>query len=184
MRSLDVICFMMWYSCEYKTLLQKASWQKLNLAKHLDLATKLQEIWAGEEHVKWPHRIQLKKSRLWEDPFFKDFIYFIFRKRGRTGEREGEKHPVDAPYSPPTRDLAQACVLTWNQTSIFQFSGWCSVHWATPVRVRLWEIIQISSIHFISKWERDYLLNIWSLFVSWFKQTYCKKTFFETVGKN
>ena len=24
--------------------------------------------------------------------FFKDFIYFIFRERGKEGEREGEKH--------------------------------------------------------------------------------------------
>ena len=38
--------------------------------------------------------------------FFKDFIYFIFRERGREGEREGEKHQcVVASCMPPTGDL-------------------------------------------------------------------------------
>ena len=39
--------------------------------------------------------------------FFKDFISFIFRERGREGEREGEKHQcVVASHVPPTGDLA------------------------------------------------------------------------------
>ena len=40
--------------------------------------------------------------------FFKGFIYlFIFRKSGREGEREGEKHQcVVAYHAPPTGDLA------------------------------------------------------------------------------
>ena len=39
--------------------------------------------------------------------FFLDFIYFVFRERGREGEREGEKHPcVVASEAPPTADLA------------------------------------------------------------------------------
>ena len=40
--------------------------------------------------------------------FFKDFIYlFIFRRRGREGEREGVKHQcVVASHAPPTEDLA------------------------------------------------------------------------------
>ena len=39
--------------------------------------------------------------------FLKDFMYFIFRQRGREGEREGEKrHCVVASYVPPTGDLA------------------------------------------------------------------------------
>ena len=39
--------------------------------------------------------------------FFKVFVYFIFRQRGREGEREGEKHQrVVASHSPPTGDLA------------------------------------------------------------------------------
>ena len=40
--------------------------------------------------------------------FFKDFIYlFIFRERGREGEREGGKHQyVDASHTPLTGNLA------------------------------------------------------------------------------
>ena len=39
--------------------------------------------------------------------FFKIFIYFIFRWRGREGEREGEKHQcVVASCMPPTEVMA------------------------------------------------------------------------------
>ena len=38
--------------------------------------------------------------------FFKISFIFIFRERGREGEREGEKHQcVVAPHMPPTGDL-------------------------------------------------------------------------------
>ena len=41
------------------------------------------------------------------DFIFKDFILFIFRQRGREGEREGEEHQcVVASHVPPTGDLA------------------------------------------------------------------------------
>ena len=39
--------------------------------------------------------------------FFKIFYLFIFRERGREGEREGEKHQcVVASHAPPTGDTA------------------------------------------------------------------------------
>ena len=40
--------------------------------------------------------------------FLKDFIYlFIFRERGREGERGGVKHQYVVPsHAPPTRDMA------------------------------------------------------------------------------
>ena len=39
--------------------------------------------------------------------FFKDFLKFIFRQKGREEEREGEKHQcVVASHMPLTRDLA------------------------------------------------------------------------------
>ena len=39
--------------------------------------------------------------------FFKDFIYFFFRERGKEGEREGEKHQwVIVPHASPTGDPA------------------------------------------------------------------------------
>ena len=40
--------------------------------------------------------------------FFKRFYLFIFRQKGREGEREGEKHQcVVASHVAPTRDLAR-----------------------------------------------------------------------------
>ena len=49
---------------------------------------------------------------------FKRFYLFIFREKGREGEREGEKHQcVVATCAPPTGYLAhKPCVLTGNQT--------------------------------------------------------------------
>ena len=50
----------------------------------------------------------------------KDVHLFIFRERGKEGEKEGEKHQsVVASHVPPTGDLAatQACALTGNRTS-------------------------------------------------------------------
>ena len=47
--------------------------------------------------------------------FFKDFIYFIFRERGREGEREAEKHQyVVVSHAAPTGDwpATQMCALT------------------------------------------------------------------------
>ena len=52
---------------------------------------------------------------------FKIFLY-IFRERGREGEREGEKHQSIASLMPAT----QACSLTGNQT------GDLSIYRTTP----------------------------------------------------
>ena len=52
--------------------------------------------------------------------FFKDFICFIFRQRGREGEREERNINVWLPLASPllgTRPTSQACALTGNQTS-------------------------------------------------------------------
>ena len=41
--------------------------------------------------------------------FLKRFYLFIFRERGRKGEREGEKHQcVVASHAPPSGDLAHS----------------------------------------------------------------------------
>ena len=51
--------------------------------------------------------------------FFKGFCLFIFRERGREGEREGEKHQcVVASHTPRngTWPATQACALTGNRT--------------------------------------------------------------------
>ena len=47
--------------------------------------------------------IQVYVAQLKKNPFY----LFIFRERGREGEREGEKHQsVVASHRPPTGDLA------------------------------------------------------------------------------
>ena len=51
--------------------------------------------------------------------FFFNFYLFIFRKRGREGERKGEKYQcVVAFHTPPmvTWPATQACARTGNQT--------------------------------------------------------------------
>ena len=66
-----------------------------------------------------------------------NFYLFIFRERGREGERGGEKHQcVVSSFVPPTGDLAhnEACALTGNRTSDPLVLSWCSIHWATPAR--------------------------------------------------
>ena len=51
--------------------------------------------------------------------FLKIFYFFIFRERGREGEREGEKHQcVVGSQASPTRDLAHnpGTCPDWDQT--------------------------------------------------------------------
>ena len=71
---------------------------------------------------------------------FLTFIYlFIFRERGREGEREGEIHPLVASHTHPqqgTWAANQAFALTGNQPLTFSFAGWCSIHWAIPPRAK------------------------------------------------
>ena len=65
--------------------------------------------------IKLPNDAFLRKCFF----FFKQ-ILFIFRERGREGEREGEKHQcVVASHTPPegTWPATQACVLNGNRTS-------------------------------------------------------------------
>ena len=71
--------------------------------------------------------------------FLLDFIYlFIFRERGREGEREGEKHLcVVASYTPHTWGPGpQPRHVPWlgiKPTTLW-FTGQHSIHWATPAR--------------------------------------------------
>ena len=68
--------------------------------------------------------------------FFLRFYLFIFRQRGRRGERGREisvwlslARPLPGTW-PPT----QACALTGNWTRNPLVCSQCSVHWATPAR--------------------------------------------------
>ena len=68
--------------------------------------------------------------------FFLMFYLFIFRKRGRKGER-GKKHQcVVASRAPPTRDLAHHSGMSpdW-ESNQWPLGLQCSIHWATSARV-------------------------------------------------
>ena len=61
------------------------------------------------------------------------YYLFIFRERGREGEREGEKYQcvVASPVSPPTGDLAcnpGMCPRLGIEPATFWFAGQHSVH--------------------------------------------------------
>ena len=62
--------------------------------------------------------------------FIKRFYLFIFRQKGREGEREGEKQQCVVGTWPAT----QACALTGNRTSNPLVHR--PIHWATPARVQ------------------------------------------------
>ena len=71
---------------------------------------------------------------------FQGFFVFFLRDWGREGGREGEKHQWVAFPTPPSGDLAHnPGVLTWLEveSATFWFTGWCSVHWATPARAHV-----------------------------------------------
>ena len=62
-------------------------------------------------------------------------ILFIFRKRGRKGEREGENIniwlPPMRPHQGPGPKPRQVACLGMKPATLW-FAGWCSIHWATP----------------------------------------------------
>ena len=75
--------------------------------------------------------------------FLKYFIYLLLeRGEGREEDREKNQHVRDTwlPLACPllgTWPTTQANALTGNQTATFQFTGWCSIHWATPIKAVL-----------------------------------------------
>ena len=76
--------------------------------------------------LKWLHK---------NSPVLLSFYLFIFRERGREGERKVEKHQcVVASRATHTGGLAHipACALIGIQP--VTFTGWHSIHWATPAR--------------------------------------------------
>ena len=63
-------------------------------------------------------------------------IYFIFRERGRKGEREGEKHQcvVASHMCPHWGPCLQPRHVSWlgSELATLWFAGRHSIHWATP----------------------------------------------------
>ena len=69
---------------------------------------------------------------------------YLFRERGREGEREGEKHPcVVASCTPPMGDLACNPGMSPDgiEPATLGFAGPHSVHWATPAGA-LWRVLK------------------------------------------
>ena len=86
--------------------------------------------------------------------FFLRFYLFIFRERGREGEREEEKHQcVVASCTPPTGELAttQMCALTGNQTGdpLLRRPTLNPLSWVTDERMREARDIHVSSQVFL-----------------------------------
>ena len=105
--------------------------------------------------------------------FFKRFYWFIFRERGREGEREGEKHQcVVASYVPPTGDLGpQPRHVPWLgiELAILWFAGQRLIHWAMRARTRIVSKRASSPVnpnHWAREWIQRAMLrkaNIWPL---------------------
>ena len=67
---------------------------------------------------------------------FKRFYLFIFRERGRGGERERNIN-VWLPLVRPllgTWPATQACALTGKESATLWFASWHSIHRVTPAR--------------------------------------------------
>ena len=87
--------------------------------------------------VKFPHIYIFSRFS-----FFKRFYQFIFRERGREGERERETSVCGCSHVSPTGDLA--CNPRLGQVpglgielAAHWFAGPCSIYWAMPARAIL-----------------------------------------------
>ena len=85
----------------------------------------------------------LKKNIVvnWEKITFLRLYLFIFRGRGREGEREGEKHQCVISclsLAPNWRPGPQLRHVTWLgiEPMTLCFTGLQSIHWAIPARAR------------------------------------------------
>ena len=97
--------------------------------------------------------------------FLKYFIYFIFRQRGKEGERGGETHQcVVASHVPCTGDLAlQPRHVPWLgiKLATLWFPGQRSVHWATLAR----EVFFLNSFTFFYPPPPPYPFPLWQVSV-------------------
>ena len=104
----------------------------------------------------WHHNLAEFKTN-----FSGRFYLFIFRQRGRKGEREGEKHLcVVVSHLPLIGDLAHNQVM-WPRLGIepvtLWFAGWCSIHWATSARA-----LKANSWSRLTIWGCPWFYHLWS----------------------
>ena len=88
--------------------------------------------------------VEKQKRINWRSPFSLRFYLFIFKERGKVGERGREMLTCERNISwlpltwPPTRDLAHnpGMCPDWD-LNWWPLGSQCSIHWATPARTQL-----------------------------------------------
>ena len=94
------------------------------------------QCWLKEWMSNWSN--ELMNECISTDSFLKRFVYFIFRQRGREGERERERKSMcgclsHAPYWAPGPKPRHVPGLGIEVATLW-FTGQRSFHWATPAR--------------------------------------------------
>ena len=107
--------------------------------------------------------------------FKKIFYSFIFRERGREREREGEKHQcvVVSHASLYWRPDQQPRHVPWLgiKPVTLGFTGWPSIHWATPARV--YRVFFIYCHVICKQWQFYFLLSNLDSFSFFFLSDHC-----------
>ena len=114
-----------------------ALWIKSKWLKNLKTPIKCVFYFKATIYLPIPYLTSVLKKR-----FFSFFLpsLFIFRERGKEGERKGGKHQcVLAFQEPPTGDPAHnpGMCPDWESHPWHWFTGRHSIHWATSARANL-----------------------------------------------
>ena len=147
------------------------------MVMHLHPKTKTkitQEFTESVNNSKYSRQVRASHSRLWVHRkcaawFFLRFHLFIFRERGREGEREGEKHwcersihcLVASCTHPSWGSNLQPRHVPWPgiEPVTFHFARWCPTHWASPVRATAWYLIWKSNTYWKHLTQREKYLR-------------------------
>ena len=138
------------------------------------------------------------KSTLgWKPLIFKNFYLFIFKERGRKGEREGKKHQcvVASPLA-PTGDLAcnPGMCPAWESTVNPLVCSPCSICWGAQARAKTTDLQAVIifgtrviwpwyAVFFLSFHENYFLIPI-GLFLGGYLEVYfiiCKYKYFLVI---
>ena len=95
--------------------------------------------------------------------FFLRFYLFIFRERGKEGEREISMCGClsHAPYWGPGLQPRHVPWLGIKPVNLW-FAGWCSIHWATPARAATysWESYRFSFRFLVHNGDNIYFMHL------------------------
>ena len=92
----------------------------------------------------WNLIIFFQKDILKYYGFFSRSYLFIFRERGREGERQGNINVWLPLIHPPlgTWPTTQACAWLGIEPVTLWFAGWCLIHWAAPARANIIDVLK------------------------------------------